>query len=680
MTLSDLLRQPSEHNIAWSWVTTLIPSDYSSPFGLAMGIFTSTLLYIGSLFLAWQVILGIVSSAYSGKVLGDKFHQIWAPVRVVIGIGLLIPIAGSFSSGHYLIRDVVARAGINLADNVWISFVGQAQKTPMVPPVKNGLKLALDIYEAEICAVYKNFWFEEAYRRTKPIATPAAMGKRDDKFTTWRYGDCGYIAMPMLEKFPDLNLKRQIAIGKIVVTAREDVKPFASHEFNQENVRSPANAWAYMSDGLLPRLADKIKNLAKEYDDTIVEAVGETLKNDAEGKAINDLLYAKAKQEGFITAGLYFTYLADQSQRILAITDVKHQHFVTHRNAVGKSNLESAQHAISAFRIALFAEEQEIAADANDYAFASDQDGNFLTRLTAGMTRDLAEWMATKKGSAGDSTVQQIAKSSPISDQVQSGHMFMTIATGAILAAFIPITAAFTGAGWAVGSYGAALWAMGWMSPVIGILWTVGAVRAYVLPILPFMYMFLFASIWLLAVVEALIALGVWALSWIRMDGDDLVAQGSKIGTMLIYQVFLMPALGVLAFCAAFILLPLIIGGVDVLWARAFYAQSGGYPTGLTSIIVNYVLITMLTMYLSIHVLGQIFNIPNRIIVWAGGQGHEAGDRGMAAAMAMAAAGTLGRGMPGLPKFGAEAPKKKDEGNENNGGGKRNVTPPPAEK
>lgn len=677
---SDLLRQPSEHNIAWSWIVTLISSDYSSPFGLAMGGLTAVLLYIGSLFLAWQVILGIVSSAYSGKVLGERFHQIWAPVRVVIGIGLLVPIAMSFSSGHYLIRDVVARAGINLADNVWISFVGQAQKKPMVPPVKNGLKLALDIYEAEICAAYINFW-HATNLSIKPVATPAAMGVRDEKFTTWRYGNCGYVSMPMLEKFPDLNLKRQIAVGKIVVAARNDVKPFGSHKFDQASVRSAADAWGFIQDGLIPRLADKVRTLAKEYDDAIVEAVGETLKNDAEGKAINDKLLAKARQEGFVTAGLYFTYLAEQSQRILAITDVKHQRVVTLRNAVGKSNLEDAQHAISAFRIALFAEEQEIVADANDYAFASDQDGNFLTRLTAGMTRDLGEWMATKKANEGDSTVQQIAKSNPIGDQVQSGHMFMWIATGAILAAFLPITAAFTGAGWAVGTYGAALWAMGWISPVIGILWTVGAVRAYVLPILPFMYMFLFASVWLLAVMEALIALGVWALSWIRMDGDDLVAQGSKIGTMLIYQVFLMPVLGVLAFCGAFILLPLIIGGVDVLWARAFYAQSGGYPTGLTAMIVNYVLITMLTMYLTVHVLGQIMNISNRIIIWAGGQGHEAGDRGMAAAMAMAAAGTLGRGMPGLPKFGAEAPKKKDEGgNDNNGGGKRNLEAPPAEK
>lgn len=676
---SDLLRQPSEHNIAWSWVTTLISSDYSSPFGLAMGGLTAVLLYIGALFLAWQVILGIVSSAYSGMVLGDKFHQIWAPVRVVVGIGLLVPIAMSFSSGHYLIRDVVARAGINLADNVWVAFVGQAQKKPMVPPVKNGLKLALDIYEAEICAAYINFW-HATNLSIKPVATPAAMGVRDDKTTTWRYGNCGIVSMPMLEKFPDLNLKRQIAVGKIVVAARADVKPFGSHKFDQASVRSPADAWGLMTEGLVPRLADKIKKLAKEYDNAIVEAVGETLKNDNEGKAINDKLLAKARQEGFVTAGLYFTYLAEQSQRILAITDVKHQRVITLRNAVGKSNLEDAQHAISAFRIALFAEEQEIVVDANDYAFASDQDGNFLTRLTAGMTRDLGEWMATKKGAEGDSTVQQIAKSNPIGDQVQSGHIFMWVATTTITVAFIPIVAAFTGAGWAVGTYGAALWAMGWISPVIGILWTVGAVRAYVLPILPFAYMFLFASIWLLAFMEALIALGVWALSWIRMDGEDLVAQGSKIGTMLIYQVFLMPALGVLAFCGAFILLPLIIGGVDVLWARAFYAQTGGYPTHLGSMIVNYVLITMLTMYLTVHVLGQILNIPNRIIIWAGGQGHEAGDRGMAAAMAMAASSTLGRGMPMLPKFGAPEKKKDDKQDENNGGGKRNLETPPAEK
>jgi len=672
---TDLLREPSEHNIAWSWVVTLVPSDYSTPFGMAMGIFMSALVWIGAVFVVWQVILGIVSSAYSGKVLGDKYHQIWAPLRVFVGFGLLVPIAASFASGHYFIRDVVARSGINLADNIWISFVDQAQKTPIVPPVKNGLKLTLDIYESEICAAYANMWFKE--HRTNPAPLPAAMGERANDFTTWRYGDCGHIAMPMLEKQQNLNLDRQTAVGKIILAARKDVKSFASHIFDSDVVKSPAQAMAMIAGGTIPRLAEKIKGLAKEYDATIQKSVGQTLKEDEESQKIGNLLLSKAKQEGFITAGMYFTYLSQQSQQILAITDIKHQRAVAQRDTSGQGPYESAKHAIEAFRIAIFAEEQEIVVDANDFAFSSDQDSNIFTRFTASMGRDIAEWMATKSNPGSDSTVQQIAKSNPIGDQVQSGHVFMWIATGVIISAFLPIVAAFTAAGWASGAYGAALWAMGWLSPVIGILWTVGAVRAYVLPVLPFMYMFLFASIWLLAFTESLIALGAWALSWIRMDGDDFIAQGSKIGTMLLYQVFLMPALGVLAFCAAFILLPLIIGGVEVLWARASYAQTGGYPIHLGTIIVNLVLITMLTMYLTVHVLGQIMNIPNRIIIWAGGQGHEAGDRGLAAGMAMAAASTFGRGLPGLPTFGAPKGKEDKSGDGENGGGKRTIKSAP---
>src|SRR5690606_25589033 len=96
----DLLAAPSQHNILWAWINALLPDATSSPWGFAMAVFSSTLTYVGALFCGWHIIAKIVSWAQSGKV--DA--QVWMPLRIVLGFGLLIPIAGNFSSSHWLLR------------------------------------------------------------------------------------------------------------------------------------------------------------------------------------------------------------------------------------------------------------------------------------------------------------------------------------------------------------------------------------------------------------------------------------------------------------------------------------------------------------------------------------------------------------------------------------------------
>ena len=150
----DLLARPSQHDIAMSWVNAILPADMSSPYGAALGTFASAITFLAALFLGFHVIVGIVSSAYSGKVLGERYHQIWAPLRVVFGFGLLIPIAGGFSSGHHALRDLIAVPSINLGNAPWVTFVDKiaSDEVPIIARAAGGSKLVLDIMEHEICA------------------------------------------------------------------------------------------------------------------------------------------------------------------------------------------------------------------------------------------------------------------------------------------------------------------------------------------------------------------------------------------------------------------------------------------------------------------------------------------------------------------------------------------------
>lgn len=678
----DLLAEPSQHNIAWAWVTTLLPDDTSSPWGFAMAVFSSALTYAGALFIGWHVVTAIISSAYSGKVLGDRYHQIWAPLRLVLGFGLLVPIAANFSSAHYLLRDVIARGAINLADAAWVAYVDYAagREVRIAPMSSGGSRLVMDVLESEICAAVHNRmagpW------GLPPARVPPVKGERRSDTTgwwnpvtanvrtEWDYGpDCGRIALPVVPDRPGFTADREAAVANVVKAVREELaQPFGELFRSQDAPLSADAALMAVRDRRLPQVARVVRALGRQYDADIAAAVAKEMALDEDAAARQQRLADAARQQGVATAGMWWMHISQRSQAVSALSGAKHERTEIRLGESGSAGKKHLGAALATLRHLAAGEEAEIQLAANDFAAGGDEEAGMLTRILSPIWRDLGEW-AMAKGDDADSTVEKMLKSDPIGDQISSGHVFMTIAEAGIAAAFVPITLANTIAGDAAGTDGAALWGIAWAAPALGTLWIIGAVRAYVLPVLPFIYVWVFMSLWLLAVLEAAISLIVWAFGFLRMDGEDLLAQQSKIGAMLLFQVFLMPVLGLLAFEASYILLPLIVGGVEVLWATAFFGQTGGYLIGPSALIVGYILITFLTLYLVTHLFGQIFAIPDRIMTWFGAPGHQFGDKSLFIATAGGLAAVMNRGIHGLPGL----PKGKDKGGESGGKGKTPV-------
>lgn len=673
----DLLATPSEHNIAWAWVTTLLPDDKSSPWGFAMAVFSSTLTFVGALFIGWHVLSAIVSAAYKGQVVQ---HHVWTPLRIILGFGLMVPIAANFSSSHYLLRDVIARGAINLADSVWVAYVDYAagKEVKIAPMSPGGKALVYDILESEICTALVNTVASSWSLRQIPL--PSAGGERiadrgwfggeSNGRQAWRYGEnCGSIVLPELADKPGFTADRAAAVADVVTGVRALAAPFGPLFAKYHESFSVEQARALVHDGRIPAdLAQQIHALGRAYDAAITAATDKEMQLDGDAAARRQKLVDAAKQQGFVTAGMWWGHISARSQAVAAMTGEQHDRVSPRIGETGSASHESLKAALDTLRYAVTGQEAEIGLSANDFAAAGDENSDLLTRGFAYISRPLNEWMldwlAAGSGD-GRSTVERMKASDPIGSQISSGHFFMGTATAVILALTGAIALAFTLPADTVGLDGAAIWAMGWLAPPLGTLWVIGAVRAYILPILPFVYMWIFGSLWLLAVLETAIALVVWAFSFLRLDGEEFLAQQSKMGAMLLFNVFLMPVLGLLAFCACFILLPLIIGGIEIFWATAFYGQQGGHLPGLGATLVGFVVITFLSMYLVMHIFGQIFHIPDRIVVWFGGSSHGFSDKSLFVATAGAAAAVLGKGMPGLPSI----PKPKKPEDENGGGG-----------
>lgn len=98
------------------------PTNGHVALGTGFMAFSAVLMLFSSMMLSWHVLVGVIASAYSGKVLGERWHQIWAPGRVVLGLGSLAPIANGYGAAQVLVVYLMVWGG-NLANTIWVPYL-----------------------------------------------------------------------------------------------------------------------------------------------------------------------------------------------------------------------------------------------------------------------------------------------------------------------------------------------------------------------------------------------------------------------------------------------------------------------------------------------------------------------------------------------------------------------------
>lgn len=105
-------------NTANGTVAQVIGNNVPVAFRTMAAMYSTAMLLLAALILIYHLISMVVATAHDGRVMGKSAHQVWAPVRLIFALGLLIPLANGFSSGQWLVLQI-AKLGSNLATNVW---------------------------------------------------------------------------------------------------------------------------------------------------------------------------------------------------------------------------------------------------------------------------------------------------------------------------------------------------------------------------------------------------------------------------------------------------------------------------------------------------------------------------------------------------------------------------------
>ena len=124
------------------------PYPFHNALRAALEYYSIGLLVIAVLIFIYFIGAVAAETAQTGTPFGKRFNHVWAPLRLVVALGLLVPLASGLNSAQYITL-YAAKWGSGFATNGWIRFVrtavtadetllGQRERlivTPGTPPV-----------------------------------------------------------------------------------------------------------------------------------------------------------------------------------------------------------------------------------------------------------------------------------------------------------------------------------------------------------------------------------------------------------------------------------------------------------------------------------------------------------------------------------------------------------------
>lgn len=92
------------------------------------------MLIVGTIIIVYLVMAIVMETAQSGVPFGQRFNKAWAPIRIILFFGLLLPAPPyGISVGQYILLNA-ARLGSNVATNAWIMFETTSQSPYLGDP------------------------------------------------------------------------------------------------------------------------------------------------------------------------------------------------------------------------------------------------------------------------------------------------------------------------------------------------------------------------------------------------------------------------------------------------------------------------------------------------------------------------------------------------------------------
>ncbi len=632
--------------------------------GAMFKAFNIAALAFGSLVLAYSLLLSLVNSAHEGEILGRKFSTLFLPIRILIGLALLVPKASGYSLLQVFVMWTVMQ-GVYAADTIWgvaLDYLAAGGEIYSAgaddDAVIDALPKVVRLFQLQVC----NEAFQIELAATSDYAGIVLYPGKISASTAIYGGDrlnfpgndasifnaaCGYMT---------LTNDNELA----AMTMWLDIKGYA-RSYVTTNGKTPVG----LSEPDLDLQAAMI-NGAKDY----IGIMYESLHMD---ESDSDTKLKKAKELGWIIAGAYYYRLMDTAGSRRSI-DSSNWPTITH--AWSDNMLVSNYPVLSSSQLAAITNITNKAGtdDNSEYDIAY----HAAAKLNAGIKENDKQSIFSLQGGSGkkcsklwwflkacnslpfDLTKVMFAmlsyhlmrirsilmkltdpdkaiKMNPLYTIAKIGNYFLMAAIEVLLRMVILSLLLFAAGYWgAIQPLGYAVLAMSiviaplMMAMVAGFI-VLGFICAYYIPFLPYI-MFFFATIgWFAAVIESMIAAPLVALGITHPEGGHDIVGVAAPGLMLLTNVFLRPSLLIFGLIvsislsyAAIYLLALGFNYASVRLQDHF----GNSMTNIFAIIAYMSMYVLILQQLFTKSCQLIYDVPDRVLTWIGGYDQLGSNRG----------------------------------------------------
>jgi len=672
-------------------------------FAHLIGYFNIFILVIGVGLLFWNVIVGMMQTAHEGTVLGQRWSSLWAPIRIVFAIGLVIPIPnlGGYNVAQagvaYLVKGSTMMASTMWAESarIVIGMTSPISASPSTIPAQTFSGL----YKMAACTAIVN----EQMRLAAPSGSaPLHIGLVEEQVDDGRVqmytavlggdasvqqkGICGSYTTPPLPAYIQNIMD---AGGNDVAGARKDnFTTLPTDSATRDQIRSifieahrdalqsiyndmitiTSNSYPVIKDAgvAFPDIAGAIVN-SKNSAQTRLNAEVERIMNlalgvDRTGQLQREALLAriegsagactsasgsissgseateKCLGEGWIGAGSWYMMMAQMNNEIASLTAVEY-HIKDGSYVVDAETANRSLYVASGGKTGWFGSVGDRAQDAGmatteqaalemaRYMEMFDQStmglaaagfpmsnerlaGLNQNETPGGLLEYLGDYRSTLTEAAMDmikwTSPTQYGSADPIIGVTKIGHWLN------MFAGMLMLTAAAAGfvTGGAIGAI---------FAPIIGVMVAAGSTLAFILPMMPSLLWVMAVSGYFILILEAIVAVNLWALAHMRMDGDGVSGEAGRQGWLMLLSLLMTPPLMILGFLAGMTLFRVTAAILGAGMSQALSGiLGGGIWTLLFSVLAFSVMIAVMYMAIIERSFTLVTEFPGRVLRWMG--------------------------------------------------------------
>jgi len=610
-------------------VDTVTESDFHRALRGIFQIYSIALLVVAALLIVYFVFSIVAETAQTGTPFGKRYNHVWAPIRLVVAIGLLIPISEGLNSGQWITL-YAAKWGSGFATNGWNRF-NETLNDTYIPSEEMIAKP--NIQEKDFRDLSSFFMVANACKRAYEISDPqigndikAYLVKKEDgeqvrDLTVTDYFDAiNFIGRAKTVRIrigkQNQVYKEQIAdvyphCGEITMTisdkpiGSDGLKPGApwlnSHYYilmqqmwnglDDEYEDMIEKTRGFIDTRLLPETNSTISALIQRQDTlpinikTDVPKKAQEFIEEALDSAVQTIIdeYEKPEENerekyGWGGAGIFYKELADMNGQLVFAALNKPQITTMPSAMVHVCNQNRQQNNNTSTQSCYSPELAE---------------GRKLLRtdpLPDPALKALSEvydyWYKDPGDITGNAiidTINIILGTNALFDMCKNADVhplaqLSTLGKGLVDASIRNFGFGIAGGigSMFAGHFGPALSAAsGFATSIASITILLGFILFYIVPFLPFLYFLFAVGGWAKGLFEAMVGVPLWALAHIRIDGEGLPGDAASGGYFLIFEIFIRPILIVFGLLASLLIFSAMIKVLNEVFHLAVSNLSG---------------------------------------------------------------------------------------------------------